>query len=145
MCMHNHFWKKSILTYKCVSVWRTLCISRCLVESVWITSAECSLTRNGDGTVTVTSSWQYFSPVEQTPDTPSPYKLVVCVNCCLLCGRLFTSRASAAALSSVKDDHAFIWKHAIFRHLPSRNPTTDQNEISHDWLSWQGYAMYQKW
>jgi hypothetical protein len=42
------------------------------------------------------------------------------------------NRASAAALSSVKDDHAFLWKHAIFTHLPSRNPSTDQNEILHD-------------
>jgi hypothetical protein len=30
---------------------------------------------------------------------------------------------------SVKDDHAFLRKHAIFRHLPSRNPETDQDEI----------------
>jgi hypothetical protein len=43
-----------------------------------------------------------------------------------------TSRTSATALSSVQDDHAFLWKHAIFRHLPSRNPSTDQNEILHD-------------
>jgi hypothetical protein len=32
-----------------------------------------------------------------------------------------------SAKHSVKDDHAFPWKHAIFRHLPSRNPSTDQN------------------
>jgi hypothetical protein len=50
------------------------------------------------------------------------------------CGSMtvHASCASAAALSSVKDDHAFLWKHAIFRHLPSRNPETDQYEILHD-------------
>jgi hypothetical protein len=33
---------------------------------------------------------------------------------------------------SVKDDHAFLWQYATFRHLPSRNPSTDQNEILND-------------
>ena len=28
----------------------------------------------------------------------------------------------ASAKHSVKDDHAFLWEHAIFRYLPSRNP-----------------------
>jgi hypothetical protein len=32
-----------------------------------------NVTRNGDGTATVTSR-QFFSPVGQTPDTPSAYK-----------------------------------------------------------------------
>jgi hypothetical protein len=49
------------------------------------------------------------------------------------------------AKHGVKDDHAFVWKHAIFRHLPSRNQSTDQDEILHDILRRQGYAMYQKW
>jgi hypothetical protein len=31
-----------------------------------------------------------------------------------------------SAKHSVKDDHAFLWKNSIFRHLPSRNPSTDQ-------------------
>jgi hypothetical protein len=52
------------------------------------------------------------------------------------------SRASAPALSTVLRTtmHAFLWKHAIFRHLPSRNPSTDQNAILHDWLRRQGHA-----
>jgi hypothetical protein len=37
-----------------------------------------------------------------------------------------------SAKHSVKDDHAFLWKHAIFSHLPSRNPSTDQDETLHD-------------
>jgi hypothetical protein len=37
-----------------------------------------------------------------------------------------------SAMHSGKDDHAFLWKHAIFRHLPSRNPSTDQYKILHD-------------
>jgi hypothetical protein len=47
------------------------------------------------------------------------------------------SRASAAALRTVfyGRPHSPVWKHAIFRYLPNRNPSTDQYEISHDWLS----------
>jgi hypothetical protein len=41
-------------------------------------------------------------------------------------------RRQSSAKHSVKDDHAFLWKHAIFRHLPSRNPLTDQDEILYD-------------
>jgi hypothetical protein len=37
-----------------------------------------------------------------------------------------------SAKYSVKDDHAFLWKHAIFRHMPSRIPSTDQDEILQD-------------
>jgi hypothetical protein len=37
-----------------------------------------------------------------------------------------------SAKHSVKDDHAFLWKHAIFMHLPSQNPSIDQDEILHD-------------
>jgi hypothetical protein len=37
-----------------------------------------------------------------------------------------------SAKHSVKDDHAFLWKHAIFRRLPSRNPLTDQDQILYD-------------
>ena len=37
-----------------------------------------------------------------------------------------------SAKHSVKDDHAFLWEHAIFRYPPSRNPSTDQDEILHD-------------
>jgi hypothetical protein len=44
---------------------------------------------------------------------------------------LITCRRGSAK-HSVKDDHAFLWKHAIFRHLPSRNPSTDQDEVLHD-------------
>jgi hypothetical protein len=40
-----------------------------------------------------------------------------------------------SAKHSVKDDHAFLWKHAIFRHLHGRNPSTDQHEIFYDWLA----------
>lgn len=32
-----------------------------------------TVTKNGDGTATVTSK-QFFNPVGQTPDTPSSYK-----------------------------------------------------------------------
>ena len=42
-------------------------------------------------------------------------------------------------------DHAFLWEHAIFRYLPSRNPSTDQDEILRDWLHYRDYAMCQKW
>jgi hypothetical protein len=44
------------------------------------------------------------------------------------------SRASAAALSTVfrTTMHAFLWKNAIFSLLPSRNTSTDQNEILQD-------------
>jgi hypothetical protein len=38
-----------------------------------------------------------------------------------------------SAKHRVKDDHAFLWKHAIFSHLPIRNPSTDQQWILHDW------------
>jgi hypothetical protein len=55
----------------------------------------------------------------------------------------FTCKRGSAK-HSVKDDHAFLWKHAIFRHLPSRNPLTDQDEILHDWLRRRCYAMCQK-
>jgi hypothetical protein len=57
------------------------------------------------------------------------------------------SRASAAALNTVlrTTTHAFLWKHAIFRHLPSRNPSTDQDELLHDWLRRWDYVMYQQW
>jgi hypothetical protein len=35
-----------------------------------------------------------------------------------------------SAKHSVKDDHVFLWKHAIFRHLPGRIPSTDQKCMS---------------
>ena len=50
-----------------------------------------------------------------------------------------------SAKHSVKDDHAFLWKHAIFGYLPSRNPSTDQDENLHDWLRRRAYLMCQKW
>ena len=37
-----------------------------------------------------------------------------------------------SAKHSVKDDHDFLWEHAIFRYLPSRKTSTDQDEILHD-------------
>jgi hypothetical protein len=49
-----------------------------------------------------------------------------------------------SAKHSVKDDHAFLWKHAIFRHLSSRNPSTDHDEVLYDQLGQQDNAMYQK-
>jgi hypothetical protein len=45
--------------------------------------------------------------------------------------RIITCKRGSAK-HSVKDDHAFLWKHAIFSHLPSRNPLIDQDEILHD-------------
>jgi hypothetical protein len=38
----------------------------------------------------------------------------------------------------------FICKHAVIRHLPSRNPSTDQYEILHNWLHPRDYAMCRK-
>jgi hypothetical protein len=45
---------------------------------------------------------------------------------------------------NVKDDHAFLRKYAIFRHLPSRNPSSDQDKFLHDSLRRRDYAMCQK-
>jgi hypothetical protein len=59
--------------------------------------------------------------------------------------RLSITCKRGSAKHNVKDDHAFLRKHAIFRHLPSRNPSTDRNEITRDWLRRQDYAMCQKW
>jgi hypothetical protein len=39
-----------------------------------------------------------------------------------------------SAKHSVKDGFAFLWEHAIFRHLPDKNPLTDRSEILHSWL-----------
>jgi hypothetical protein len=36
-----------------------------------------------------------------------------------------------SAKHGVKDDFAFLWEHAIFRHPPNRNPLTDRSEILH--------------
>ena len=41
-------------------------------------------------------------------------------------------RGSAKHSQHCVDDHTFLWKHAIFRCLPSRNHSTDQYEILHD-------------
>ena len=37
----------------------------------------------------------------------------------------FITCKRGSAKHSVKDDHAFLWEHAIFRYPPSRNPSTD--------------------
>jgi hypothetical protein len=34
-----------------------------------------------------------------------------------------------SAKHGVKDDFAFLWEHAIFRHPPNKNPLTDRSEI----------------
>jgi hypothetical protein len=39
------------------------------------------------------------------------------------------SCASAIELSTVKDDFAFLWEHAIFRYSLNENPYTDHSEI----------------
>ena len=44
----------------------------------------------------------------------------------------FIKGKRGSAKHSVNDDHAFLWEHAIFRYLPSRNPITDQDQILHD-------------
>jgi hypothetical protein len=36
-----------------------------------------------------------------------------------------------SAKHGVKDDFAFLWEHAIFRHPPNKNPLTDRSEILH--------------
>jgi hypothetical protein len=36
-----------------------------------------------------------------------------------------------SAKHGVKDDFAFPWEHAIFRHPPNKNPLTDRSEILH--------------
>ena len=46
-------------------------------------------------------------------------------------GGLITCKRGSAK-HNVKDYHAFLWEHAIFRYPPSRNPSTDQDEILHD-------------
>jgi hypothetical protein len=42
-------------------------------------------------------------------------------------GRYHVQRVSAK--HGVKDDFAFLWEHAIFRHPPNKNPLTDRSEI----------------
>jgi hypothetical protein len=39
--------------------------------------------------------------------------------------------ALALSIHGVKDDFAFLWEHAIFRHPPNENPLTDRSEILH--------------
>jgi hypothetical protein len=34
-----------------------------------------------------------------------------------------------SAKHGVKDDFAFLWEHAIFRHPPNKNPLTDRSAI----------------
>jgi hypothetical protein len=36
-----------------------------------------------------------------------------------------------SAKHGVKDDFAFLWEHAIFRHPPNKNPPTHRSEILH--------------
>jgi hypothetical protein len=36
-----------------------------------------------------------------------------------------------SAKHGVKDDFAFLWEHAIFRHPPNKNPLTDRSKILH--------------
>jgi hypothetical protein len=36
-----------------------------------------------------------------------------------------------SAKHGVKDDFAFLWEHASFRHPPNKNPFTDRSEIFH--------------
>jgi hypothetical protein len=37
-----------------------------------------------------------------------------------------------SAKHGAKDDFAFLWEHAIFRHPPNKNPLTDRSEILHN-------------
>jgi hypothetical protein len=39
---------------------------------------------------------------------------------------------SVSAEHGVKDDFAFLWEHAIFRHPPKKKPLTDRSEILHN-------------
>jgi hypothetical protein len=36
-----------------------------------------------------------------------------------------------SAKHGVKDDFAFLWEHAIFRHPPNKNHLTNRSEILH--------------
>jgi hypothetical protein len=36
-----------------------------------------------------------------------------------------------SAKRDVKDDFAFLWEHAVFRHPPIKNPLTDRSEYLH--------------
>jgi hypothetical protein len=44
-----------------------------------------------------------------------------------------------SAKHGVKDDFAFLWEHAIFRHPPNKNPLTDRSEILHKFCTKNGY------
>jgi hypothetical protein len=50
-----------------------------------------------------------------------------------------------SAKHGVKDDFAFLWEHAIFRHPPNKNPLTDRSEILHSWLRRRDHWTCQKW
>jgi hypothetical protein len=47
--------------------------------------------------------------------------------------QLITCKRGSAKYS-VKDDHAFLWKNAIFRHLPSRNPSIKMKICTIDYV-----------
>jgi hypothetical protein len=44
-----------------------------------------------------------------------------------------------SAKHGVKDDFAFLWEHAIFRHPPNKNPWTDRSESLHSRLRRQDH------
>jgi hypothetical protein len=50
--------------------------------------------------------------------------------CSLFTASYHVQRVSAK--HGVKDDFAFLWEHAIFRHPPNKNPLTDRSEILHN-------------
>jgi hypothetical protein len=48
---------------------------------------------------------------------------------CVMSGRRNYHVQRVSAKHGVKDDFAFPWEHAIFRHPPNKNPFTDRSEI----------------
>jgi hypothetical protein len=54
-------------------------------------------------------------------------KLVIASSCCCIVHHV--QRVSAK--HGVKDDFAFLWEHAIFRHPPNKNSLTDRSENLH--------------
>jgi hypothetical protein len=51
---------------------------------------------------------------------------------CEILRRAFHHVQRVSAKHGVKDDFAFLWEHAIFRHPPNKNPLTDGSEILHN-------------
>jgi hypothetical protein len=62
--------------------------------------------------------------------SPSNYVFAYSTFCTYVDSYNHVQRVSAK--HGVKDDFAFLWEHAIFRHPPNKNPLTDRSEILHN-------------